>query len=161
MPVGTLDDETINSQGLGKPIPRRRREPEEVRPVVPAPVVSEEEPLRMPNPIPQDESEVQVPETEELTTSELYKKILSPELREITKKILTQSDDGKALLDEININISPVVNDDNNQLSAWELECLQQIRSSLSQFQEIEDLEVLVAIQVNLPLQPFTVRVSR
>lgn len=153
MPVGALDEATINSQGLGKPNPKRAREPREPKP---APV--EEEPLRMP--VPEDGAsvgEVEPAAEEEMNTTDIYRKIFSEELREITKKILTETDDGKALLDEISIN----TNTDTNQLSPWESECLSQLRNSLSQYQEIEELEVVVHLQVNLPVQPFSFIVKR
>ena len=146
MPVAPLDDKTINGEGLGKPKPRAREPREPERKVEKVPQVTEDEPIRMHNPMPDEEVEI-----EEESISDIYRKILSPEHREMTKKVLTMSDEGKELLSELNI-----INESNNQLSAWETECLSQLRSSLSQFQGIENLEVSVQLQVNLPMQPFT-----
>jgi hypothetical protein len=159
MPVGALDEATINSQGLGKPAPKRAREPRE-----PKPATTEEEPLRMPVPeegasVGSEPTEPEPQQDEEMNTTDIYKTIFSPELREITKRVLTDTDDGKALLDEI--NISPNTNTETNQLSPWEAECLSQLRNSLSQYQEIEELEVVVHLQVNLPVQPFSFIVKR
>lgn len=159
MPVASLDEATINSQGLGKPAPKRAREPRE-----PKPVPVEEEPLRMPVPeegssVGSEPTEPEPKQEEEMNTTDIYKTIFSPELREITKRVLTDTDDGKALLDEI--NISPNTNTDTNQLSPWESECLSQLRNSLSQYQEIEELEVIVHLQVNLPVQPFSFIVKK
>jgi hypothetical protein len=159
MPVASLDEATINSQGLGKPNPKRAREPREPKP---APV--EEEPLRMPVPeegtsVASEPTEPEPQQEEEMNTTDIYKKIFSPELREITKRVLTDSDDGKALLEEIGHEI--VSTESNiNQLSPWESECISQLRNSLSQYQET-DLEVIVHLQVNLPIQPFSFVVKR
>lgn len=152
MPVGALDDSTINSEGLGKPKPRnvnRGREPEELKPVINPPAVTEEEPIRMPNPVVEDESDLGVPETEEQSPD--YRSLFSDKYIAITKKILTESDEGKALLEEIGLTSHEPI-----QLLPWENECLQQLRNSLSQFQGIEELGVSVSIQVNLPIPPFS-----
>jgi hypothetical protein len=146
MPVAPLDDKTINGEGLGKPKPRAREPREPDRVVKKVEPITEEEPIRMGNPMPEEEEEI----VEEESISDIYRKILSPEHREMTKKVLTMSDEGKELLSELNINLST-----DNQLSAWETECLLQLRSSLSQFQGIENLEVSVQLQVNLPMEPF------
>lgn len=152
MPVAALDENTINGQGLGKPKPRARepREPERV--VKKVEPVTDDEPIRMANPMPNEEPEL---EEEELTTNDLYRKIFDADHREMTKKILTLSDEGKELLAEIGFDASTDTNETNNQLSPWEHQCLSQLRSSLSQFQGIENLEVSVQLQVNLPMEPF------
>lgn len=156
MPVGNLDDSTINSEGLGKLKPRRAREPrepEELKPVVNPPPVTEEEPIRMPNPVVEEEDNLVVPETEEQAPD--YRSLFSDKYIALTKKILTESDEGKALLEEIG-----VTSQQPTQLLPWENECLSQLRSSLSQFQGIENLEVLVSLHVNLPIQPFSLVVK-
>ena len=175
MPVATLDDSVIGTQGLSKPTPKNRarepREPEKPKPKEVDPrQVGDDAPIRMPNPfdgtpvdsdpIEKEPEEIKVDETE-MDTKEIYRLILSPEYREITKRILTESDEGKELLTEIGVNTESLAPIDNNQLSAWENECISQLRSSLSQYQEITELEVTVHLQVSLPVQPFSFVVRR
>jgi hypothetical protein len=157
MPVAQLDEDTLVQSGLNKPTPRRARaprEPEELKEVVVPTPVTEEDPLHMPNPV-VGEDLTSEEEPEEMTTTDLYKTIFDDKHREITKNVLMNSDEGKELLAEMNINT------DVNQLSAWETQCISQLRSSLSQYQEIEELEVVVHLQVNLPFQPFSFIVKR
>ena len=173
MPVATLDDSVIGTQGLSKPTPKQRarepREPDKPKPKEVDPrQVGDDAPIRMPNPfegkpvdsepIEKEPEEIKVDDTE-MDTKEIYRLILSPEYREITKRILTESDEGKELLAEIGVNAesAPI---DNNQLSAWEIECISQLRSSLNQY-PVSELEVTVHLQVSLPVQPFSFLVKR
>lgn len=162
MPVATLDDSVIGTQGLNKPSPKQRarepREPEKSEPKeIDSRQVGDDSPIRMPNPFsgdPVDSEPVEKQPEAEIDTKELYRLILSPEYREITKRILMESDEGKELLAEI----QPSVID--NQLSSWENECISQLRSSLNQY-PVSELEVTVHLQVSLPVQPFSFLVKR
>lgn len=173
MPVATLDDSVIGTQGLSKPTPKQRarepREPDKPKPKEVDPrQVSDDAPIRMPNPfdgepvnsdpVEKQPEEVTVPE---MDTKEMYQMMLSPEYREITKRILTESDEGKELLAEIGVNTEQAANIDNNQLSSWENECISLLRSSLNPYQDITELEVTVHLQVSLPVQPFSFVVKR
>lgn len=171
MPVATLDDSVIGTQGLNKPSPKqqRAREPREPeKPPEPKEIdsrqVSDDAPIRMPNPFAGEPVNSEPVETEpqpepDMDAKELYRLILSPEYREITKRILMESDEGKELLAEIGVNTEPATID-NNQLSAWENECISQLRASLNQY-PVSELEVTVHLQVSLPVQPFSFLVKR
>lgn len=173
MPVATLDDSVIGTQGLSKPTPKRAREPREpdkptpkAEPVIQKPdprQVDDDAPIRMPSPFDGEPVNSEPVETEpqpepEMNTKEIYRLILSDEYREITKRILTDSEEGKELLAEIQPSV--VQSDETNQLSAWEIECISQLRSLLNQYPETE-LEVTVHLQVSLPVQPFSFIVKR